>query len=246
MQNSNKNMRLINTLRGFTLLEIAVVLLIIGLVTGGLLGPLSNQIKQNKIAETKKLLEENRDALLGFAASNGYLPCPAKSASDGTEDRTSGDCTSNHRVGFIPWVTLGTPKSDSWGRLLRYGVSPTFSRSPTASTAKVTLASPGDISIRTRDTAGTLVGLAGNVPVIIQSHGPNGFGGTTDNGAVIVDTSSTNADEETNLNNGAPTLVISRTYTENPSAPGGEFDDQIIWIPTAILFNRMVAAGQLP
>jgi hypothetical protein len=32
----------------------------------------------------------------------------------------------------------------------------------------------------------------------------------------------------------------------SPGAPGGEFDDIVSWLPTGILFNRMVAAGKLP
>jgi type II secretory pathway pseudopilin PulG len=226
---------------GFTLLEIAVVLLIIGLLTGGILGPLSNQIEQRKISDTQKLLEITQDALLGYAVAKGRLPCPAISASNGNEDRTSGLCTGGKRVGFIPWVTLGTQKNDSWGRLFRYGVSPAFSN------AQIVIASVSDIDIRTRDnTSVNTISLASNVSVMVMSHGPNGFGGYYESGALVADTSITNIDEKTNYANATTNQFIKRDLTANLSASGGEFDDIVTWMPSSILFNRMVAAGQLP
>ena len=29
-------------------------------------------------------------------------------------------------------------------------------------------------------------------------------------------------------------------------APGGEYDDQLVWIPASLLYARMIAAGVLP
>ena len=49
---------------GFTLAEVAVVLLIVGLLLGGLLGTYSTQIELSRTAETKKTLETARDALM--------------------------------------------------------------------------------------------------------------------------------------------------------------------------------------
>jgi prepilin-type N-terminal cleavage/methylation domain-containing protein len=227
--------------KGFTLLEIAVVLLIVGLLTGTLLVPLSNQVNQRKIEDTKRILEENKNAVLGYAITKGFLPCPAISENDGNEDRTSGQCTGGKRIGYLPWITLGTQKSDSWGRLLRYSITPTFSRAP------VSTVSIADINVRTRDyTSGNLTGIASSVPVMIMSHGPNGYGGYLENGAIISDTSTTNIDEKNNSATTATNTFIYRDLSANTTAPGGEFDDIVTWIPSSILFNRMVAAGQLP
>jgi prepilin-type N-terminal cleavage/methylation domain-containing protein len=222
--------------RGFTLVEIAAVLLIIGLVAGSMLGPLSKQIEQRKINDTQKILEENRDALLGFAASRGYLPCPAISATDGNEGpRTSNVC--NNLKGFLPWVVLGTAKSDSWGRLLKYSVTSVF----TNPVSKVTSSAVATHDILSSSSPATK--LAAGVPVVILSYGPNGNGATLDNGTATTNPSTSNVDEQTNLGNS--TTFISRVPTENTTASGGEFDDIVIWIPTGILFNRMVAAGQV-
>ena len=43
----------------------------------------------------------------------------------------------------------------------------------------------------------------------------------------------------------ANALFVSRA-PDPPSAAGGEFDDQMVWIPVGLLYGRMVAAGVLP
>jgi type II secretory pathway pseudopilin PulG len=223
---------------GFTLVEIAIVLLLIGLIAGNTLGPLNRQIEQKKINDTQKLMEENRDALLGFATRHGYLPCPALSATDGNEGprNTNNECI-NLR-GFLPWVALGTTKSDSWGRLLRYAVTSRF----TNSTIKVPFSQLGSFSIVS--SYSPLVSLAAAAPLIILSHGANGYGATQENGVVLTNSSTSNGDEQRNF--GPGNIFVNRVHTEKKTAPGGEFDDIVTWIPTSILFNRMVAAGQLP
>ena len=75
---------------GFTLIEIAVVIMIVGFLLGTILGPLSTQQENRKIKETEQLLEEVREALTGFAALNGFLPCPATAGSNGFEARVAG------------------------------------------------------------------------------------------------------------------------------------------------------------
>ena len=52
---------------GFTLVEIAIVLVIVGLLIGGLLTPLAAQLEQRRGSETQKALDEAKEALFGFA-----------------------------------------------------------------------------------------------------------------------------------------------------------------------------------
>lgn len=61
---------MIKTARGFTLIEMAIVLVIITTLIGGLAVPLSAQIQARRIAETKKIMEEAREALLGYAMTH--------------------------------------------------------------------------------------------------------------------------------------------------------------------------------
>lgn len=61
-----------NHARGFTLIELAIVLVIITFLIGGLAMPLSAQIQARRIAETNKTLEEAREAVIGYAMSHTF------------------------------------------------------------------------------------------------------------------------------------------------------------------------------
>lgn len=123
---------------GFTLVEMAIVLVIVGLLLGGLLMPLSAQVEQRRIGETQKALEEIKEALIGFAIANGRLPCPAPattatgSAGAGLEATTGTGialtCTNVNGVGVLPWATLGVNETDSWGWRYTYRVTLLFAR----------------------------------------------------------------------------------------------------------------------
>ncbi|NHZ39613.1 prepilin-type N-terminal cleavage/methylation domain-containing protein [Massilia aquatica] len=228
---------------GFSLVEMAVVLVIAGLMIGGLLTPLAVQMEQRKISDTQKTMDEAREALMGFALRNGYLPCPAVSPVNGLEDRSGATCRDGKRQGVLPWATLGLPKLDSWGRAFHYSVAPAYSNSGTM----FTLQSPRDITVGTRDARGNLVAATAinDIPAVIVSHGKNGAGGFGDSGIRMADTSSTNLDERTNAGS-TGIAFVTRTPSDSPTAPGGEYDDLVIWLSPNVLFNRMVAAGTLP
>ena len=225
--------------RGFTLAELAIVMLIIALILGGILIPLGSQVQNKRIADTQKTLEEIKEALIGFAVINKRLPGPAISAANGIE---KGACTVPVTcTGFIPWTTLGVNKFDAWGKMIRYSVTPSF----TSATGITITTTVGDKLVRTRDSAGAFVDQAINVPVVLISYGAKNFS-FSETGAPLSDSSTTNLDEETNTGLSSQTTFISRIATDVTSTAGGEFDDVVTWIPTTILINRMVTAGQLP
>jgi hypothetical protein len=78
-------------------------------------------------AQTQRALAQARDALIGYAATNGTrpgnLPCP-----DRTGTGSASTCGSvARRIGFLPWRTLGLPElRDGSGAPLLYAVSNTF------------------------------------------------------------------------------------------------------------------------
>ena len=228
---------------GFTLVELAIVLIIVGLLVSSLIPPLSSRIDQRNYNETRQQLSEIREALIGFAVANGRLPRPATSINDGLENPaacgTEADCT-----GFLPWNTLGMKKTDAWNKMIRYSVTREYANNA------FTLATLGSKKIQTRDGNGTasyIVGAAGacNVsscaPAVIFSFGKNNWG-VTPEGALIADGSATNADEDANA--AATTVFFARDPSDVPN--GGEFDDLVVWLPPYVLFNRMIAAGKLP
>lgn len=232
----------LNVQRGFSLVEIAIVLVIVGLMVGGLLTPLSMQLELRRVADTARALEEAREALAGFALRHGYLPCPAISASDGREDRSGYQCTDGRRDGYLPWATLGLQKLDSWNHLYRYSVTPAFADSG----QHFKLVTPRDITVYSRDPVGELTHATAeqDVPAVILSHGRNGFFGLSELGIPVANSSRSNADEEANV--ASAVQFVARGASDNRAAPGGEFDDQVVWLSPNILFNRMVAAQVLP
>lgn len=230
---------------GFTLIEIAIVLVIVGVMLGGLLVTLTAQLDQRDYSETKQSMEEIRDALMGYALSHGHLPCPAISSSNGAEDRTAGVCTAGKRIGFLPWGELGVKKSDAWNHLYRYSVTLAYANS----TPIITLSPPTarDITIQTRNAAGALVNLSNvnDIPAVIISHGKNGYGSTSNDGVILADTSVNNDDEKTN-HTGLGMTFVSKDFVNDKTTSYGEFDDIVVWISPNLYLSKMVAVGNLP
>jgi prepilin-type N-terminal cleavage/methylation domain-containing protein len=117
--------------KGFTLIEIAIVLVVVGLLLSGGLVAVSGYIGRQKEQETWKIIERTKTALLAHVVANGCLPCPATLAGNGVEDATSAggaircDGTCNTTDGFLPYVTLGISEEetlDPWYRPLRYAI----------------------------------------------------------------------------------------------------------------------------
>jgi type II secretory pathway pseudopilin PulG len=106
--------------------------LVVGLLIGSLLVPLSTQVDQRNAADTQRRLEDAREALFGFAVANGRFPCPAAPSTSGQESfctTTSGGCTSTNTVqshgrcsnfynGYLPGQALGLNNLDSSGYAL--------------------------------------------------------------------------------------------------------------------------------
>jgi len=211
-----------NIYKGFTLIEMAVVLVIVGLLLSGLLIPLTAQIDQKDYSQAKSQLQEIREALLGYAVVNGRLPCPDTSG-DGIEDVCS-TIASSTTGGNIPWIDLGIQPRDPWQQNYRYRVNGAFTSSFTLSTTGSGL---GVLRVCTDNTCAANV--ASNVPAIIYSSGKNG-------GSV-----STSADELENTDDDKD--FVSHDFSN--SAVAG-FDDLVVWISSNVVMNRMVSANRLP
>ncbi len=248
---------------GFTLLEMAITLAIAGILLSGLIITLSAQQESSREAETRRYLAQAREALYGFAMSNGRLPCPAVStiasgaANAGVERApTATGCTGGGAAvgGVLPWATLGLSETDAYGSRLSYRVDPTFARTATPARptnqygcATAPAAAPAQtafalcsIGTLTVNNLGGPPAVAAGLPAVLVSHGPNRAGGFNDAG---VQTGAGGADESENSNGDN---VFRAGARREVGAAGGEFDDQVDWIVPSILMHRMVQAGRLP
>ena len=258
--------------RGFTLVELAVAIFIIALLLGSVLVPLQSQVESRRYDDTQRILEQAREALLGYAAANGYFPCPADYAlgslgAEVTHNLGTGVCaatvngggTGGVYVGFLPAVTLGfTPVDaqgyalDAWGltqNRIRYAVSYTTvggTTNPFTRTNGIRSAGMGNVqaaallSVCNTATGSTATAcaagatLTSNAIVVIWSLGPN-----------AATTGGVSTDEAENAQSLAATdrVFVMRTKS---SVTASEFDDVVTWIAAPTLFNRLIAAGQLP
>ena len=101
--------------RGFTLVELAIALVILGLVIGLGIPLFGLLVKQNKITETRTVVKEVKVSLQGFAQMQGRLPW-ADTNGDGQED-------TNQTTGQLPYLTLGVRGEDAWHTQLYYDVN---------------------------------------------------------------------------------------------------------------------------
>lgn len=244
--------------RGFTLTELAVVVAIIALLIGGMLMPLLAQDDVRRNQQTQKQLKEAVDALIGHAAANGRLPCPATAASNGQESfaaggsAVNGNC-SNFQDGFLPATSLGLAPTntnglliDAWNQPIRYavyagtinGVTNPFTRTDGAKWATMPEIGKVDALSVCASATGIAAGncgaaakLSDRAPAVLWSTGKN----TATGGGGV--------DEAANLDGDA-------VFVSHDPAPAGvangEFDDIVVWLSPNILFNRMIAAGRLP
>ena len=227
-------------MRGFTLIEIAISMLVITLLATVLLTPITTQVTQSRLSQAKADLDQINEALIGFALAQPkpYLPCPDTN-NDGISDACPNTNSTETTGGNIPWVTLNVPANDPWGQRYQYRVNNGFTNSAagfTLTTAPSGVCTApgvaaGNIKVCSSATAATCNAnvIANGVPAIVYSYGPNG------------QTAPTSAEELENQDGDC--LYVSKTYT---TAVGAEFDDVLVWMSPAVLMSRMVTAQKLP
>ncbi|WP_372824746.1 prepilin-type N-terminal cleavage/methylation domain-containing protein [Polaromonas sp.] len=136
--------------RGFSLIEIALVLVIVGLALGTGLSLLSAKTAQARIDSTKERAAAVRQALVNYVAQNSRLPCPAAPglvrgvagynveqrnlvpvggevciAASGLVNNINGTALTGVSRGTVPCTTLGLPEdtcTDAWGVRFTYFV----------------------------------------------------------------------------------------------------------------------------
>ncbi len=245
--------------RAFTLLELALVLFVLAILAAGLSMPLAAQVTLRRGEETRRLLDEAREAVLGFAAANGRLPCPATAASRGLEafapggDARDGQCA-DFFDGYLPAATLGLAPldaggyaRDAWGaeaNRIRYAVHGAQSiggvQNPLTRSNGVRLATLDALG----QAPGFLVVCSSGAQVDARGCGP-ASSQLTRKAAFVLLSLGPNAtaepargsDESRNVDGDA--VFVSRDNA-------ADFDDLVTWASVNQLASRLVAAGRVP
>jgi prepilin-type N-terminal cleavage/methylation domain-containing protein len=248
--------------RAFTIIEMMIVLFVFTVLVSGLMVPIATQVALRRYEDTRRQMDEAKEAILGFAVANARLPCPASASSQGLEsfaprgDALNGIC-SNFHDGYLPGASLGLAPldaegyvRDAWGtpsNRIRYAV---FGG-----------AVGGIANSLTRVNGAQAAGLAalGSAPNYLWICA-SGLGTTatgcgaaanqlTRRAAFVLLSLGPNAAQAPN-----PGSDEARNLDANPvfvsheisTAPGNEFDDQLTWVPASLLASRLLAAGRLP
>lgn len=152
---------------GFTLVEIAVVIVVLSLLLAMIAGIGTAMVGQQRREATRQRLAGVETAIALFASQNLRLPCPADgrlagtNANAGLEQFAAGACNvggvaGSQQHGVLPWRALGLSEQDAtdgWGNRLTYRVHSDFVAAPAMNltfcdpggtkTPRQALASPG-------------------------------------------------------------------------------------------------------
>ena len=210
--------------QGFTLAELAMVIILTGLALGGIAVPLSVQVESVRATQARESIDAIALSLLGYAQLHGHLPCPADptraetAVGAGQARPLSGiDCEGGF-WGALPWSTLGVPQLDPWGRRYSYRVARevanaldecvgTVNRAHSicvsAPPSRSHHATQDALEVRERRSAGRYPAgtdpIATRVVAVIVSHGANGFGAYLPSGRPIPTPAAlANGDEQRN------------------------------------------------
>jgi prepilin-type N-terminal cleavage/methylation domain-containing protein len=126
--------------RGFTLVELAVVIAVLGVLFTILIGITRSVVIQQRYALTRARMANVDNALLAYVSQYRRLPCPAdgskasNAANAGAEvvtgTGTARDCGTQQN-GVVAWAALGLSAADiedGWGGRLTYRVGPDLAK----------------------------------------------------------------------------------------------------------------------
>lgn len=252
--------------KGFTLVEVAIVFLILAALLSYAFFPLRAQLETAHIKQARTTLAEIEEALYGFAIANGRLPCPTQPGLGGLSDPPSptSHCQNSPDIrgyiGFVPAATLGIKGEtncdglliDPWGRPYRYSVT-NSSRSGN-----------GDFVINGGiQSAGGPTAVRPNIKVchdLDQACTDTGVTASTSDLVAVVFSMGNREHPNSNTENenageggtvasrcGLPSYPVGNDE-QYYSAPrieraGHEFDDIVVWISPNLLYSRLLQSG---
>jgi competence protein ComGC len=219
---------------GLSLIEMAVVLIIVGLMGGMALPALKTMLDWQKAATTAQNQEKILYALASYAIQKKSLPYAASPLnSQGKQDGAS-----RRRRGIIPYADLGLPEGvakDGYHRWFTYVVDDYYAVIPKIGShisAQQPISRlcekhihPNPLSIK---------GLQNNVALALISHGPQGKGAYPN----PLELELLGSDEEQNATSN--TEIIDRPLSQDPLNP---FSHKVVW---ATASNLLALYGRTP
>jgi prepilin-type N-terminal cleavage/methylation domain-containing protein len=230
---------------GFTLVEMAVVVTLIGILMAMGLAVTTSVMQNTQRTVTKDRLSAIRLALMAYyRANSGVFPCPDAPAGaavrDGLQNVAGAACSA--QFGTVPYVDLGLPREtalDGYGNYISYRLATNWHTAGLATTplcassATVTYFRPPVPAPAI--TVNYSAGPAATVGIVLISHGSNGFGAWNqgDTTASKNATTGATAAEVTNQ-----TLGATYNDLQTPVAPNATFDDLVATLaPANIICN---------
>ena len=230
---------------GFTLLELSLVLVVLGILANMFIQPVSSQVEIAKRQRTDRSLDRVEQALIGFAIAHGRLPCPADWQGPAIE---KDECGTGNNYGLLPAITLGLPGArnqqgallDGWNQPIHYAVSAAdhpsrglVGWSDYTTSDEINAVGMSELASELEICAIAVAAacppdqlLANQVPVIFFSKGKPLDDST-------IEQENTDGDD----------VFISHPYSQSTA---NRFDDRVRWIPENILLFRLLQAGVVP
>lgn len=165
----------------FTLLEVAIAIMIVGLLMGTFMSYYNTDRSARADMYTKQRMDRVMNVIANFVIMNNRMPCPADPGQpENQRGNEKGGCSGNVEKGILPFRTLGISDNDAkdgYGHYMTYvmagGLSTSSGTGATDSNSKFCTSSPPAL-LQIRNGAAT---VSSDVAVALISHGPGGAGG---------------------------------------------------------------------
>lgn len=228
---------------GFSLMELAIVLVVMGLVLGAAMPSILRYRQQAALRETRERQELVIQAVASYVLMYGDLPSPADPSQDGASVNSP---TLDKAVGIVPYKTLGLTSvqaKDGFGHYMTYGVPVIYSDMVQSTYSHKLCGARPAHPITLKERGAVRYGPGGDpgnfVALVLVSHGPSGQGAFSGKARERLGGETLSPDERTNA---SPDLV----FQDNPYGAEGSahpFRHTVKWVT---LQNLLGIYGKSP
>lgn len=269
MPTQPESLRNLKVARGFSLVELSVVLLIIGLIMSAGVKYLTVQFESSAYSATNTKLSTIKVSLQNYLRTYHRLPCPdtkpdggnvgsfsTTTPPDGIENRDSTNTTPDTSLscdnasGVVPYQTLGLTRDialDGWQNFISYrvyypssGASNDWTRTSNFSADNV-----GVITIKDRypPSSSTPTTISNGAVFVLISHGKNGLGAYTVGGTR--NSLPDNTTDEYQNTNSAGDSYKREISIDTSNTTYGTFDDLLVFSTANELLAPLFSEGSI-